>query len=224
MKYKLINFYAFTLAEVLITLLVIGVVTAVVVPNIINNTQNAELRVAWKKAYSDFSQVATEFAMYNNGNLFGVFVGTDDAANKFANYMIVTKKCTAGTALGTNGCWAEKTYNFSGTAFDYWSLDTWSRMVLNNGSFIAFGAITYDCTYNRSAKQDACTTIAIDINGFRGPNTVGKDIFFGYLTKPGNFEPFGTVGDYWTSSQHGCDLTVHSNAYGFTCGILYLSQ
>lgn len=218
-KYK-----AFTMAEVLMALLVIGVVTALAIPNLINDFKNAELKTAWKKAYADFSAVAQEFAFYNHGNLFGVFTSTNDAVDKFSNYMTITTKCSAGSSLGQNGCWSQKMYNFSGTEFDYWDLSTWSRMVLNNGSMVAFGAVTYSCTYNRSARQDACAAIAIDINGFSGPNTVGKDIYFGYLTRSGNFEPFGTPNDYWQSNQHGCDLTVHSNAYGFRCGILYLSQ
>jgi type II secretory pathway pseudopilin PulG len=224
MEYKLKDYKAFTIAEVLITLLVVGVIVALLVPNLINDTQNAELKTAWKKAFGDFSQVAQEFAIYNNGNLFGVFNSTDDTVNEFSTYLITTKKCVAGTALGQNGCWSSKMYNFSGTEFDYWDISTWSRMVTNNGSLVAFGGITYDCTYNRAANQNACVTIAIDINGFKGPNTVGKDIYFGYLTKPGKFEPFGTPNDYWQNNQHGCDLSVHSNAYGFRCGIVYLSQ
>ena len=47
---------AFTLAEVLITLGIIGVVAALTLPSIINNIRHKELETGFKKAYSTFSQ------------------------------------------------------------------------------------------------------------------------------------------------------------------------
>ena len=41
----------FTLAEVLITLLIIGVVASLTIPAIINNTQEAENKTVWKIVY-----------------------------------------------------------------------------------------------------------------------------------------------------------------------------
>lgn len=47
---------AFTLAEVLITLGIIGVVAAMTLPTVINNTKNKELETAFKKTYSQLDK------------------------------------------------------------------------------------------------------------------------------------------------------------------------
>jgi len=62
---------AFTLAEVLITITIIGVIASIVIPTVINNTQNAELKATWKKAYADLSQATQRVITDNAGTLKG---------------------------------------------------------------------------------------------------------------------------------------------------------
>ena len=52
----------FTLAEILITLGIIGVVAAMTMPVLFNKTQNKELQTAFLKTYSELSQLALLFA------------------------------------------------------------------------------------------------------------------------------------------------------------------
>ncbi len=72
MKYK-----AFTLAEVLITLAIIGVVAAIAIPSVISNYQQSEYKTGLKKAVSVLNQAITmNMALdgespYDNANLFG---------------------------------------------------------------------------------------------------------------------------------------------------------
>ena len=61
MKTKLTVLYGFTMAEVLITLGIIGVVAAMTLPAIINETRNKELEVQFKKVYSELNQIAQLF-------------------------------------------------------------------------------------------------------------------------------------------------------------------
>ena len=49
----------FTLAEVLITLGIIGVVAAMTMPTLMNSTQGAQYKAAYKKALSALSQAVT---------------------------------------------------------------------------------------------------------------------------------------------------------------------
>ena len=56
MKLKVLEKTAFTLAEVLITLGIIGVVAALTLPALIQNNRNKELQTGLKKAYSVISQ------------------------------------------------------------------------------------------------------------------------------------------------------------------------
>lgn len=48
--------YAFTLAEVLITLGIIGVVAAMTLPSLVNRTRQKELETAFQKQYSVLQQ------------------------------------------------------------------------------------------------------------------------------------------------------------------------
>lgn len=48
--------YAFTLAEVLIALVVIGIIAAITVPSLMNNMDDYQYRGSLKKNFSSFSQ------------------------------------------------------------------------------------------------------------------------------------------------------------------------
>lgn len=61
------NNKGFTLAEVLITLGIIGVVAALTMPSLITNYQKKQIVIQLKKAYSTFSQ-ALVLSQYENGN------------------------------------------------------------------------------------------------------------------------------------------------------------
>ena len=64
-KFKICK-YGFTLAEVLITLVIIGVVAAMTIPNVISNTRKPEYSARLKKFYSTMKQVELMSAV--NGN------------------------------------------------------------------------------------------------------------------------------------------------------------
>ena len=82
MKYNLkINLKkGFTLAEVLITLAIIGVVAAISIPSVISNSQQQEFKTGLRKAVSVLNSAITmNMALegespYDNGNLFGYLI------------------------------------------------------------------------------------------------------------------------------------------------------
>lgn len=55
---------AFTLAEVLVTLGIIGVVAAITMPVLINKYKDMQFKIAYKKVYSELNQALTE-AIFN---------------------------------------------------------------------------------------------------------------------------------------------------------------
>ncbi|MFA6989692.1 MAG: type II secretion system protein, partial [Candidatus Gastranaerophilaceae bacterium] len=72
----------FTLAEVLITLAIIGVVAAMSIPGLINSTNKMENVVALKKAFSTLSS-AYHMLATDNGDITGALQGvttSDDLA------------------------------------------------------------------------------------------------------------------------------------------------
>jgi len=222
---------AFTLAEVLITLLIIGIIASIVIPGLIADTQDTEFKTAWKKVFSDFSQAGKLAALNNSGSLsdaLGTSTGTEgyfrDALLKHMSY---TKLCAENTAAGPDGCWhaANTFYSLSGSAIssDYTS---YSRAVLNNGSLVSFNLQSTTCTYTYTANDDSCGVVIIDINSFKGPNKVGKDIYGLHITRNGTAVPFGSQNDayYDSPSSYSCDLAAYPSTYGWSCSAKNLNQ
>src|SRR5574344_2904850 len=140
------KFLAFTLAEVLITLGIIGVVAALTIPTLMQKTQELESISKLKKVYSVL-QNAYSRAINDEGEIsdWGT-ISDDDACSdlvmqKFVSYLNVLKNC--GT--DKSGCFYSGKYKIlNGTvvaANDYSDLDTsFSRVLLSDGTSISFDA------------------------------------------------------------------------------------
>ncbi|MBP3924428.1 type II secretion system protein, partial [bacterium] len=97
---------AFTLAEVLITLGIIGVVAAMTMPTLMNQTNGAQYRTAYKKALSAISQAVTLNVALDEWNFADATVtttGADDTSiySMLNKRMNVVRKET-GTISGYN--------------------------------------------------------------------------------------------------------------------------
>jgi prepilin-type N-terminal cleavage/methylation domain-containing protein len=211
------NNNGFTLAEVLITLLIIGVVASLVVPNLINDAQDAELKTAWKKAYSEIEQATRLVMMDNGGTNKGLCADNDDNClkNIFINYFSYTKACNENLTYGY--CWHKqdgKWKYLDGTPVTTWS--NHSGVILSNGNLILFWYRSSNCDYVDDGIP-MCGAINVDINGFKNPNIMGKDIFRIHLTKDG-LKPYGSPGDSW-----GCEGSTGAYS-GIGCSAKYLYQ
>jgi prepilin-type N-terminal cleavage/methylation domain-containing protein len=204
---KIIKKSAFTLAEVLITLLIIGVISSIVIPTIINDTQNEEFYTLLKKDYGMLASVSKRMMLDNGGNLSGLFDDANDMQNEFGNYIIFSKKCTTATSgcfyTGTN---TYKTLHGDDGWFDHTQYGATS--ILNSGEIILFKLDQTDCQHNYGAGSPAahsCGWLHIDVNGFKGPNILGKDIFGFWVTLTGIY-PFGIPNNYMGANNY-CDKT-----------------
>ena len=91
--------YAFTLAEVLIVLGIIGIVAELTIPTLMNNVQNQVTVVTVKKAYSTLSQAYTMAVQDNGipdtwggGGTLDLETGANLMINTFATYLKYTKE------------------------------------------------------------------------------------------------------------------------------------
>lgn len=173
--FREINKQAFTLAEVLITLGIIGIVAAMTIPTIINNVQDQQCKTAYKKAFA----VATQAwqSAYNDNSIVSR-TGWGDAAakvpnfNAFKSYFKVAIDCTSNN----NQCWASGE-NFCNMPNDNTTL-----------SFTDSSGMSWSL-----ASNDAGTgsDILVDTNGVKPPNKYGQDRFVfdptinGSTTNPG---------------------------------------
>ena len=209
---------AFTLAEVLITLGIIGVVAAMTLPTLINNAQNKQLEVAFKKSYSALSQIAQRVALEDYGGQI-----PDDALGESLGYYakyLNGKRCT-GTA--ENGCPANadgdnycnfmyKTYkDFSGKVSAPCLGNDYVVNVVSGSTFYFDFAGEAENIYGKQF-------VVIDVNGWqKRPNRLGHDMFLfsigrdGKITAGGADTSFYPKGGYCNSST-----TFSRNGYGCT--------
>ena len=82
---KTIGMGGFTLAEVLITLGIIGVVAAMTMPTLINSTQGAQYKTAFKKSLTVLSQAVVMNIALNDYDLSQVVAGTNATATADAS-------------------------------------------------------------------------------------------------------------------------------------------
>ena len=194
---------AFTLAEVLITLGIIGVVAALVIPALHNYTQKLECYSALKKEYSVLSE-ATKKILIDNGNDLWDSSSTDKITrslkmrDEYAAQLKYTK-------LGTLG----EIFNYTLTSYDkrsgtfniptdqskpwmsgFFPADNYA-ITLNDGSIIAFIDTGKNCSYTGSAWGETqnpveryyCGYLQIDVNGIKPPNRIGVDVYSLWVVK-----------------------------------------
>lgn len=167
---------AFTLAEVLLVLLIIGVVAALTIPSIISTTEDLRYRSAWKKTFSTLSQATNLILSDNSGDLKNVFWDGNSLLNVYENYLTVSKECR-GNYLGN--CWNNDGVikDKSGAIKNYLQGSRHSGVILNDGTFVRFWTPVSDCTNVIGNITNRCGDIIVDLNGFSPPNVVGRDIY-----------------------------------------------
>ncbi|MDD3150634.1 MAG: prepilin-type N-terminal cleavage/methylation domain-containing protein [Candidatus Gastranaerophilales bacterium] len=222
----------FTLAETLIVIAIIGIIASIVTPMLFGTTSDAELKAAWKKSYSDLSQVTQLIAVDNGGTLAGAFpgdlAGTEDLKNAYASKLNIIKDCSGtssyggtGSGVSEEGCWhtgANSWYSLNGTGRSGVSAP---GLILNNGSLMWFYINNSDCSFAVGNYQ-RCGYIWIDINGNKKPNTIGKDMFYVNITA-NSLIPSGARGFYDPSTTCIEGSTETANT-GYGCAAKYLYE
>lgn len=145
----------FTLAEVLITLGIIGVVAALTLPTVINRTKEAELINRTKRTVSviqnavlmsqrDYGDIG------NNTELFDYNKGYNQVTRDFAKYFANSMVCINSKQTGCKDYFYPIKYAKyraadvagNGGAFDY---PTLPRIILNDGSILMITELTAGC-------------------------------------------------------------------------------
>ena len=164
---------AFTLAEVLITLGIIGVVAAMTLPTLVQNYQKKQTVVQLKKAYSELSQ-AISMAQKDLGLMedwdFANFPTSADRAQYFYdNVLKPNLKIVKYCAPSSNDCWADDSFTLTGSKYAGLVNERDGR-----NSFITTSGYSVHYWLNANGTGG---WIFIDLNGSKKPNILGKDIF-----------------------------------------------
>lgn len=208
----------FTLAEVLITLGIIGVVAAYTIPILMHSINDAQFKSLFKKEYSVATNAFKQAASENGGSLAGyssysgdgVPERSNDMRNIIMPYVKYVKSCDAAQIANCSPVSIYKTYDNQPFPASW----TWGRnpaaysfdsaILLNDGSIWRFYA-NYDamgtCTSDWiSGRQNCCGMIKIDTNGAKPPNQAGYDLFELYVASDGTVIPMGTSNDKFKAS------------------------
>lgn len=217
---KLNYLKAFTLAEILIVLGIVGVVAELTIPSLISNMQKQQYVTSLKKFYTNFNQVLNQVAADKGciGDLrcTGLFklYDSETLGNEIVKYYKVTKNCKTSINLG---CWTSKTnmyYDGSGTStcttggsscFDGSDSSGRYKFITADGmSVYIWGS---DCNNTTNGLSNYCGYVHVDINGLKGPNRAGRDTFSFYmLNKNGpSLYPIGGSQDTTYSWKNGTD-------------------
>ena len=179
---------AFTLAEVLITLSVIGVVAALTIPGMIQNHNEK----AWMTAKDLWDKKLVEATRQMNidGVMTGVANSTEDYMNYFKKYVKVIKTCENDKL---SNCYAPKIVQTAEEDVEVDKLKTSNNLGhrdwnTNTMGFVIADGTTVVMAYNPNCSsvdpfsaegqngQVGCMSMLIDVNGKKGPNRVGDDI------------------------------------------------
>ena len=179
---------AFTLAEVLITLAIIGVVAALTIPSVISNTQQQEFKTGLRKAVSVLNSAITmNMALdgespYDNSNLFGYMMKhmavMESVASMRDKYYVKQPDdnypASNGAFYTTDGMrfefftgWA---YHFVHYLYENPNVQLCTNVYTSNPTYPGCGGCgSYGLANNTSLTTKPPCLIAVDVNGDRKP-------------------------------------------------------
>ncbi len=189
---------AFTLAETLITLGIIGIVAAMTMPTLIQKKQDKELIVRTRKVWSDINNAFLlshqDYGVVADNSI--LFNATDNpavVAENLAKYFKGAKVCKYKSQ---NGCsqyyydikFATKQLDNDGNIKVQTQITDIARILLTNGAIIMVGTNKSGCAnkeYTQTHPDGStskyfstiCGNLQFDVNGTQAPNQYGRDVY-----------------------------------------------
>mgnify|MGYP003092850855 CR=1 FL=1 len=169
----------FTLAEVLVTLGIIGVVSAMTVPSLMQNYQKQSYVTQLHKVYNELSQALMQYQTDKNAlNLTEAGLTSEAAFDDFfKNYFKVIQSCDS-----IKGCFADSYRSLSGSDYS-------GAMEPAHTSYILASGAAIRPRYGKNG--DLLVNLAVDINGKKGPNVHGRDLFYMFIYNNGLIDDRG---------------------------------
>ena len=208
---------AFTLAEVLITLGIIGIVAALTLPSLIQSYREKETVAKLKKTYSILNQAMVNAVNeYGTLNTWGLGVGDSPEGAKLIQDRIFTPNLKImDYCEKLSSCVGGKPYKYiTGTVhISYNNNWRYRRLILADGSTLIYSVSPNNCNSDTPRAWTGCAVVTIDVDGYyKGPNTFGKDTFSFNVMK-NRIIPFGTQEEN-PNFQTSCNT---KNTYGSAC-------
>jgi len=233
---------AMTLAEVLLTLGIIGVLAAMTIPPLITNTQNKQYVTALKKVYSNFNQVLVQYSADQGclgdikcTGLFNAATGTTaNVGAALAPYFRIAENCKVGI-----GCFSgNMSETFDGStvrhsAYKENSSDYYKFTTIDGAHYALYSSQNncFNGGWSSGATGDLtqlCGELFVDVNGEKGPNNFGRDIFDFYITngRGPKLYPSGGQDDFnpWNSNPSDIGCSAAFSPYGYPCSARVIEE
>jgi len=188
----------FTLAEVLITLGIIGVVAAITIPTLIASHRTKVLETQFKKSHSELTQ-ALALLKKDDITIYGNYYGND-----IQNLLVKSFKDAK----------LENPQNYLGNYRNYSKGNDFNRRVLDDGMIITSSG--YFIFINNDYNNPNSIQFFVDINGEKAPNILGYDLFQFPLQEGDKLELI--------ANPYHCNDTVTGAGSGGSCAYYALTD
>ena len=187
----------FTLAEILVTLGIIGIVAALTTPSLVGSYQKSKIGPTLRK-FMNTIETANQHIMGNEDvdKLSVAATTSEEYMEKLAKYLKGSLGRKDDGSVGTLQDASLDIYNYSGnssrtpaTDIPFYTFATGDAFALD---FYDSSTISTNKQYARDSYKGIVATIWYDINGLETkPNRIGKDVFLFYLDNNGTLVPYG---------------------------------
>jgi len=220
----------FTLAEVLITLGIIGVVAAITIPGLISRYEEKTTVSRVLKTYATLDNAYKSLLDEYGSPVTWEGISTDKRSNSLvvANLFATNIKLTNICHTTIKGCSENIKYDAltRGALLEAYKTIHGAKSYLNE-STVYFDHISENCqgwsqyawdsVTQSSQYYHSCGMISVDINGRSLPNKYGRDLFQFIYTED-KLVPVGTPPTPYYSLASSCNPTVKSSLDGATNG------
>ena len=219
----------FTLAETLITLVIIGIIAMITMPAIYSAYEERERAAKVKKVYSTFAQAFMFARVFGADMSFEEVDKSQAAMNAWYNEFMKSRLNTVKVCYDSPGCWNEgDTFYWNGQKVDSnrSGIGVGNEIIvaiLNDGTLVNMdmwsNQDSIKNTFGIDPKGSAMMIVFFDINGVKGPNTVGRDVFvMGYSAK------LGLVPAYKDKTKSQINADCSKGKTGVSCIGKYLAN
>jgi len=225
------KFIAFTLAEVLITLGIIGIVAQMTIPTLTKSVQQQQYITRLKNVYSEMNQALLMMSLDSGctGKLDCFYDSNNDIVmgDKIASYFKIAKNCKINSGINEwngypGGCGDESIKpNYDGSGTPITGMAGYRFITVSGYTIILWGAPTVGCgvTYDKGPMSSGCQVIVIDTNGPGNPNTFGLDVFEFFITDGKGPQIYPLGGQYYNFRRWNPEgWCTESNKSGASCG------
>ncbi len=202
------NKLAFTLAEVLITLGIIGIVAALTMPSLIANYKKQEYVTQLQKAVSTFEQgfrkrmADIECTDLNCGGIQELLYPDNFEAEIKKNFEIVSACPMDDSCMPREKDGSILKYKYLGGSLGN-NINVYNIFILKSGTIIGMRD-TYCAPVRMPGEANFdynCAFVMIDVNGSKAPNQWGRDVFYFLLNEMGMLVPM--YGEQWSLADSG---------------------